>query len=155
MTQGERDRAYRVLGLRPGADFAAVQASWRRLVRRHHPDIAPGCPEAAARRMAEINAAFQDLRRDLAARSAARPGRGAAPMGPASWAWARAMQRRAALAVEEAARGLRSTSAHQARAISGGDAAAARTARIVRALSARRAAALRAAAARARPRAQE
>lgn len=62
-----------VLGLAPGAGAAAVKAAWRKLAREHHPDLAANAAErrAATRRMAEINAAYADLR----ARGAA-PGRG-------------------------------------------------------------------------------
>lgn len=53
-----------VLGLAPGASAAAIKAAWRRLAREHHPDLAANASErrAATRRMAEINAAYADLR---------------------------------------------------------------------------------------------
>jgi hypothetical protein len=53
-----------VLGLAPGASAAAIKAAWRRLAREHHPDLAGTVAErrAATRRMAEINAAYADLR---------------------------------------------------------------------------------------------
>jgi len=53
-----------VLGLAPGASAAAIKAAWRRLARQHHPDLAgnPTDRRAATRRMAEINAAYADLR---------------------------------------------------------------------------------------------
>jgi len=53
-----------VLGLAPGASAAAIKAAWRRLARQHHPDLAANTAErrAATRRMAEINAAYADLR---------------------------------------------------------------------------------------------
>jgi curved DNA-binding protein CbpA len=53
-----------VLGLAPGASAAAIKAAWRRLARLHHPDLAGTTAErrAATRRMAEINAAYADLR---------------------------------------------------------------------------------------------
>ncbi len=55
---------YTVLGLAPGANAAAIKAAWRRLARQHHPDLAENAAErrAATRRMAEINAAYADLR---------------------------------------------------------------------------------------------
>ncbi len=58
-----------VLGLAPGASAAAIKAAWRRLAREHHPDLAVDATErrVATRRMAEINAAYADLRgRDTA-----------------------------------------------------------------------------------------
>jgi hypothetical protein len=53
-----------VLGVPPGASAAAIKAAWRRLAREHHPDLAANTVErrAATRRMAEINAAYADLR---------------------------------------------------------------------------------------------
>ncbi len=62
-----------VLGLAPGASAAAIKAAWRRLAREHHPDLAGNAAErrAATRRMAEINAAYADLR----GRSASAAGR--------------------------------------------------------------------------------
>ena len=51
---------YKVLQLDPDADFDVIQAVYRRLARKYHPDVAPG-PEAAER-MAAINAAWQVLR---------------------------------------------------------------------------------------------
>jgi hypothetical protein len=53
-----------VLGLAPGASAAAIKAAWRGLAREHHPDLAGTAAErrGATRRMAEINAAYADLR---------------------------------------------------------------------------------------------
>ena len=51
---------YKVLQLDPGADFDVIQAVYRRLARKYHPDVAPG-PEAAER-MAAINAVGRVLR---------------------------------------------------------------------------------------------
>lgn len=50
--------AYRVLGLRPGADFAAVEAAYRDLIKRYHPDRHGGNSERAA----EVNRAYQQIR---------------------------------------------------------------------------------------------
>jgi len=67
-----------VLGVAPGATQATIKAAWRRLAREHHPDLAAGAAErrAATRRMAEINAAYADLRRE-GERPPRRPARGA------------------------------------------------------------------------------
>ncbi len=61
-----RRNPHEVLGLAHGASQAAIKAAWRRLARAHHPDLAPGPAErrASTRRMAEINAAYADLRRE-------------------------------------------------------------------------------------------
>jgi curved DNA-binding protein CbpA len=58
---------YKVLQVDPEADPEIIQAAYRRLARKYHPDIAPGS-EAAAR-MVAINAAWEVLR-DPASRAA-------------------------------------------------------------------------------------
>jgi curved DNA-binding protein CbpA len=70
-----------VLGLVPGASPATVKAAWRKLAREHHPDLTANAAErrAATRRMAEINAAYADLR----ARGAVSPGQRHAEAGTA------------------------------------------------------------------------
>ncbi len=71
-----RRDAHEILGVDPGASQATIKAAWRRLAREHHPDLASGDATAtrrATRRMAEINAAYEELR----------AARGAGP-GPAS-----------------------------------------------------------------------
>lgn len=65
-----------VLGLEPGASAHAVKAAWRKLARQHHPDVSAGDPaaaRAATKLMAQINAAYEQLR-DGGAGSAARRG---------------------------------------------------------------------------------
>lgn len=78
-----------MLGVEPGAPADDVKAAWRRLARRHHPDLTGDDPEAvrrATRRMAEINTAYAALtREDPVARRRTR-GRGRAPDGPADGA---------------------------------------------------------------------
>ncbi|MFM2105803.1 MAG: hypothetical protein RL338_835 [Chloroflexota bacterium] len=54
-----------VLGVARDASAATVKAAWRRLARAHHPDVAQDDAAAArlaTRRMAEINAAYEQLR---------------------------------------------------------------------------------------------
>jgi len=58
---------YRLLQVHPEADAEIIQVAYRKLARRHHPDVAPS-PDAA-RRMAELNAA-RDLLLDPARRAA-------------------------------------------------------------------------------------
>ena len=56
-----------VLGVPRGATQATIKAAWRRLAREHHPDLAtegPAAAQAATRRMAEINRAYEQLRTD-------------------------------------------------------------------------------------------
>ena len=50
--------AYVALGLEPGADSAAIEQAYRRLIKEHHPDREGG----DAQRAAEINRAYRELR---------------------------------------------------------------------------------------------
>jgi DnaJ-class molecular chaperone len=58
---------YKILQVDPEAEDEVIQAAYRRLARKYHPDMAPG-PEAEAR-MAAINAAWDRLG-DAASRAA-------------------------------------------------------------------------------------
>jgi hypothetical protein len=60
------------LGLGPDATPDEVAKAYRRLAKRHHPDRRPEDADAAAVRMAEINAAYAMLRDDLVAQHEAR-----------------------------------------------------------------------------------
>jgi hypothetical protein len=82
---------FAVLGVVPGAPLDDVAASYRRLAKRWHPDRGGGAE--AARRMAEINAAYDVLRSGEwhAARSAPNPASRArpapSPRRPRAGAW--------------------------------------------------------------------
>lgn len=52
------ESAYAVLGLEPGADAAAIDQAYRRLIKLHHPDREGGDPEKAK----EIIHAYRELR---------------------------------------------------------------------------------------------
>jgi curved DNA-binding protein CbpA len=52
--------ALRILDLQPGATLDEIKASYRRLVKIHHPDLSDD-KDAATRRMVEINSAFTFL----------------------------------------------------------------------------------------------
>lgn len=82
---------HEVLGVARDASAATVKAAWRRLARAHHPDVArddAAAARLATRRMAEINAAYEQLREGgldhPSRRSAgiAGSGRRRAPTGP-------------------------------------------------------------------------
>jgi hypothetical protein len=59
--------ALKILGLQPGASLDNISDAYRRLAQMYHPDkvvgLAPEFHEIAERRMKEINAAYQVLRR--------------------------------------------------------------------------------------------
>jgi curved DNA-binding protein CbpA len=55
-----------VLGIDADASATQIKAAWRRLARRHHPDLTGDDPEAsrqATRKMAEINEAYAEMTR--------------------------------------------------------------------------------------------
>jgi curved DNA-binding protein CbpA len=56
--------AYKVLQVDPEADLDVIQAAYRRLAQKYHPDRVAAGPDsdAAATRMVEINAAWDELR---------------------------------------------------------------------------------------------
>jgi hypothetical protein len=58
--------AYAVLGLEPGADWAAVERAYRELIKLHHPDRSGG----DAQRAAEIIHAYRELKRARDAKGA-------------------------------------------------------------------------------------
>jgi len=67
-----------VLGIEPGATPTQIKAAWRRLARRHHPDLIgddPAASRVATRLMAEINDAYAALTREGGA-ARRRPGTG-------------------------------------------------------------------------------
>lgn len=55
---GDDGSAYAALGLEPDADSAAIERAYKRLIKEHHPDREGG----DARRAAELNRAYRELR---------------------------------------------------------------------------------------------
>lgn len=51
---------YRILGLRSGASFDEIKASYRRLARQYHPDVNPG-DQRAKEKFIEVTAAYKFL----------------------------------------------------------------------------------------------
>ena len=76
----ERRDAYRILNVMPGADPDVVQAAYRVLARKLHPDTntAPTDP-AAAKRMADLNWAFANVRDEASRRAYERERMASAP----------------------------------------------------------------------------
>lgn len=52
---------YEVLGVSPNASKDEVAKAYRKLAKKYHPDLNPGDAEAA-RKMSEINAAYEDIK---------------------------------------------------------------------------------------------
>lgn len=59
---------YEVLGVSPGASKDEVAKAYRKLAKKYHPDLNPGDAEAA-RKMSEINAAYEDIKSGKASSS--------------------------------------------------------------------------------------
>ncbi len=53
---------YQVLEVQPSADASVIRSAYRRLARRFHPDVVPQAQPDDARRMSEINRAWEILR---------------------------------------------------------------------------------------------
>ena len=60
---------YKILGLQPGASDEEVKRAYRTLAKKYHPDRNPGDKEAA-RKMQEINAAYDQIKNPSASQSA-------------------------------------------------------------------------------------
>ena len=56
---------YDILGVSPGASKDEMTKAYRRLAKKYHPDLNPG-DENAARRMSEINAAYEEIKNGTA-----------------------------------------------------------------------------------------
>ena len=67
---------YSVLGVSPNASDDEVKAAYRRLAKKYHPDLNPG-DEEAARKMNEINAAYDQIKNPQAQQEAYRGSGGA------------------------------------------------------------------------------
>ena len=55
------DDPYKVLGVSPNASDEEIKKAYRRLAKQYHPDVNPG-DEAAARKMQQINAAYEQIK---------------------------------------------------------------------------------------------
>ena len=55
------DDPYKVLGVSPDASDEDIKRAYRRLAKKYHPDLNPGDQEAA-RKMQEVNAAYEQIK---------------------------------------------------------------------------------------------
>lgn len=80
---------YKVLGVSPNATDDEVKKAYRELTKKYHPDLNPG-DEYAARKMNEINAAYDQIKNGVPQQQAYNQGYGAGGYqqysGPYGWA---------------------------------------------------------------------
>ncbi len=57
---------YKVLGVSPDASDEEIKRAYRRLAKQYHPDLNPG-DETAAKKMQQINAAYEQIKNPGAA----------------------------------------------------------------------------------------
>lgn len=62
------ENPYAVLGLEPGATDDDIKKKYRTLVKQYHPDLHPDDPEAA-RKMSEINDAYERIKSGIRVRA--------------------------------------------------------------------------------------
>ena len=56
------NRLYNLLNVLPDADQVVIEAAYKALIKRHHPDIHSGGATVGERTAAELNQAYQTLR---------------------------------------------------------------------------------------------
>ena len=71
---------YKVLGVSPDASDEEIKQAYRRLAKKYHPDLNPG-DEAAAKKMQQINAAYEQIKNPEKASSGPQGGYGYDPFG--------------------------------------------------------------------------
>lgn len=66
-SESKGETPYEILGVTPNASEAEITAAYRKMAQMYHPDkvagLAPEFREIADRRMKEINAAYEELKR--------------------------------------------------------------------------------------------
>ena len=80
----EPDRSpFEILGISPLAELVVINAAYKALARRYHPDMNPDVPAAELnRKMSELNWAKEELERDLEGwRARIRAAEGEGPAG--------------------------------------------------------------------------
>ena len=69
------DDPYQVLGVSRDASDEEIKQAYRRLAKKYHPDLNPGDQEAA-RRMQEVNAAYEQIKNPEKAQQSSQGGYG-------------------------------------------------------------------------------
>ena len=78
------DDPYKVLGVSPNASDEEIKTAYRRLAKQYHPDRNPG-DEYAAKKMQQINAAYEQIKNPEKAAQGSRPNSGYNPYGRHSY----------------------------------------------------------------------
>ena len=55
------ENSYRILGVSPSVSDDELKKAYRKLAKKYHPDANPGREEEAARQMAQVNAAYDEI----------------------------------------------------------------------------------------------
>ena len=66
---------YKVLGVSPDASDEEIKQAYRKLAKKYHPDLNPG-DETAAKKMQEINAAYEQIKNPEKAHTSGQNGQG-------------------------------------------------------------------------------
>ena len=69
------DDPYKVLGVSPDASDEGIKRAYRRLAKKYHPDLNPG-DEMAAKKMQEVNAAYEQIKNPEKAQQSSQGGYG-------------------------------------------------------------------------------
>ena len=77
---------YKVLGVSPNASDDEIKRAYRRLAKKYHPDVNPGDQEAA-RKMQEINAAYEQIKNPEKAHTSGQSSQGSYGYDPFGGAW--------------------------------------------------------------------
>lgn len=86
------DDPYKVLGVSPNATDEEIKQAYRRLAKKYHPDRNPGDAEAA-KKMQQVNAAYEQIKNPEKARPNPGPGGGYYDPFGGAWGYGQQQQR--------------------------------------------------------------
>lgn len=86
------DDPYKVLGVSPDASDEEIKKAYRKLAKQYHPDLNPGDTEAA-KKMQQVNAAYEQIKNPEKARPNPGPGGGYYDPFGGAWGYGQQQQR--------------------------------------------------------------